>query len=378
MIPLTLSLSFLCFSGFSATRLLLTLYALTSGATAAQVGMLGAMFYLFPLLLSWPIGIAADRYGPRWPLLFASACAAGALLLPFLHASMPMFFVAAALCGMSLAGYHVTLQNMMGVISAPEDRARNFANFGMMGSATNLAGPMTAGAAIDYLGHASACLVVLVLPAAAVAMLIWFAASFPHGNRKVTGGTSALKSLRDRNVVRTLITSGLVQLGTDLFQFFIPVYGHAIRLSASAIGAILSTFAVAAFVVRLMLPRLLKRYPIHHVLAASFFMGALGFAIMPLFEHVVLLSMAAFIFGLGMGIGTPVTVMLMFSSSTEGRSGQTLGLRLTVNNLVRVLGPLVFGGISGLTGIGPVFVISAAVMGVGGLLARIHKGRNAV
>lgn len=80
--------------------------------------------------------------------------------------------------------------------------------------------------------------------------------------------------------------------------------------------------------------------------------------------------MVSFVFGLGMGLGTPITVILLFSRSAEGRSGQTLGIRLTASNSVRVFGPVIFGAISSAFGIWPVFLINALLMGSGILLSR--------
>jgi predicted MFS family arabinose efflux permease len=70
-----------------------------------------------------------------------------------------------------------------------------------------------------------------------------------------------------------------------------------------------------------------------------------------------------------MGIGVPLTVIMMFARSTEGRSGQTLGLRLTANNFVRLSGPVAFGAIATVLGLAPVFWILAAVMAGGGWLS---------
>jgi hypothetical protein len=43
-----------------------------------------------------------------------------------------------------------------------------------------------------------------------------------------------------------------------------------------------------------------------------------------------MLAVIGFTFGLGMGVGQPIVTMLMFSKSAEGRSGEALGLRMTV------------------------------------------------
>jgi len=369
-IYLTLALVFFSFVGVSAARVVLTLYSLELGAPPSVVGVLGGMFYLFPLLLSWPIGSLADRLGSRPLLLLGAGFGACALLLPYFVRNVHAFYVAAALSGLSLAFYHVTLQNLTGILSKPHERARNFSNFSLVGASTNLVGPLFAGFSIDHSGHAVTCLYIAALSAVAIAILLMWGRVLPGGNPPAVHAASTLKTLGNREVVRMLGASSLVQLGTDLFQFYIPIYGHAMALSASAIGAVLATFAGAAFVVRIFLPRLLKWIAPERLLAYSFYVGATGFLLVPFFASAVMLGLVAFLFGLGMGIGTPLTVMLMFSRSTEGRSGQTLGLRLTVNNSVRVLGPIIFGAVGSALGLPPVFWINAALLGSGGLIAR--------
>mgnify|MGYP003346847467 FL=1 len=128
--------------------------------------------------------------------------------------------------------------------------------------------------------------------------------------------------------MRILAIGALVQLGTDLFQFYIPVYGVGIGLSASAIGALLSTFAVASFIIRFTLPQLIKRWGEAKLLAYSFYLAALGFALVPLFTSGLMLALVSFIFGLGTGCGQPIATMLMFSRAADGRSGEALGLQI--------------------------------------------------
>jgi MFS family permease len=368
-IRLTLALTFFNFLGANAARVLLTLYALELDAPASAVGVIGGLLYLFPLLLSWPIGALADRRGSRGLLLFAAVCGGVSLTLPYFFSVLPALYAAAALNGLALAFYHVTLQNLIGTMSRPEAHARNFSNFSLAGSLTNFFGPLIAGISIDYMGHALACLVVAALSVIVLALLLMWGGLFPHGNQRVPRGPGALSVLGDRTIWLMLLTSGIVQLGQDIFQFYLPIYGHANGLSASAIGAILATLAVASFIMRLFLAHLVKRVTAEKLLAWTFFTGAIGYALVPLTGNAILLALISFFFGLGMGLGIPLTVILMYSRSTEGRSGQTLGLRLTTNNFVRVTGPIVFGVVGTALGLPPVFWINAALMVCGGLLS---------
>lgn len=375
-INLTLALTFFNFVGANAARVLLTLYALELDAPASTVGVLGGLLYLFPLLLSWPIGALADRAGARGLLLFAAACAAASLTLPYFFRALPAFYIAAALNGLALAFFHVTLQNLIGTLSRPEERARNFSNFSLAGAMTSFAGPLLAGFSIDALGHALACLVIASQSVIAIVLLLVWGRLLPPGKPQIPRDAGAPRALANREIWRMLITSGMVQLGYDLFQFYLPIYGHSIGLSASVIGAILATLAAAAFIVRLFLARLVKRMPGETLLVWVFGMGAIGFALVPFSGNAAMLGLIAFIFGLGMGIGIPLTVILMFASSAEGRSGQTLGLRLTANNFVRVTGPIVFGAVGSAFGLPVVFWIVAAIMASGGLLSRSRAGKR--
>jgi predicted MFS family arabinose efflux permease len=375
VIRLTLALTYFNFVGANASRVVLTLFALELGAPAYAVGLIGGLLYLFPLLLSWPIGALADRHGSRGLLTFGTLCGVVSLTLPYFVQTLPALYASAALNGLALAFFHVTLQNLIGTLSKPEDRPRNFSNFSLAGSVTNFVGPLIAGLSIDHAGHAVAFLVVASQPLVAVVLLLIWGRRYPTGNPQALKGPGALGALRDPGIWRMLAVSGLVQLGQDLFQFYLPIYGHSIGMSASAIGVILASLAVASFIVRLFLARLVKRFPAETLMAWVFLAGAIGFALMPFFSHIAVLMLVSFLFGLGMGMGVPLTVILMFARSTEGRSGQTLGLRLTANNFVRVMGPIVFGAVASALGLAPVFWINAAMMVGGGWLS--WSGRKA-
>lgn len=369
-ILLTLALDYFNFVAAGAARVLFTLFALQLGASATEIGLLGGLLFLFPLLLSWPVGALADRMGARGLLLFASTCGAVSLVLPYFFRSMPALYAASALNGLALAFFHVTLQNNIGTLSKPEERARNFGNFSLIGAVTSFVGPLMAGISIDHLGHAVACLVVASQSLIAIVLLLIWGGVFPPGKPQAPRVAGTQRKLIDRNVLRMLLFSGLVQLGYDLFQFYLPIYAHSIGLSATAIGIVLAALAAAAFIVRLFLPGLVKRVAGEKLLAWVFLFGAIGFALVPLTTNALTLGAVAFVFGLGMGLGIPLTVILMFSQSAEGRSGQTLGLRLTANNFVRLVGPVVFGAVGAALGLAAVFWIIGGMLAAGGVMAR--------
>jgi uncharacterized membrane protein len=76
-----------------------------------------------------------------------------------------------------------------------------------------------------------------------------------------------------------------------------------------------------------------------------------------------------------MGCGQPVTVMLVYSLSEAGRAGETLGIRLTVNNLVRVVAPVAFGFIGTAFGMAPMFLLNGVLLSGGVFISR-RQSRN--
>jgi len=83
---------------------------------------------------------------------------------------------------------------------------------------------------------------------------------------------------------------------------------------------------------------------------------------------VPMLVFAAFLLGLGLGSAQPLTIMLTYHHAPQGRSGEALGMRLTVNKITQIAIPLVFGGIA-FFGLYPVFWANAAFLLAGGAVS---------
>lgn len=372
------ALAFITLVAAQAGRVLLALAALQLGANPFQVGALAATFSACPLMFSWVAGRLTDRFGSRWLLTAGAIGSSCGLSVPVLFPTLPALYVAGTLLGLGFSFYIVSVQNLVGTLGKQGDHAAQFSTFAMVAAVASFVGPMISGFSIDHLGVGSAFLVLAVIAAIPVPMLVAHGAVLPRGKPRAGPAETVGSILADPNVRRVLVSSSLVLLGVDLFLFYLPVYGHAIELSASEIGVILSMFAAASFVVRLILPWLIARSSEEMVLAHAFVIATASFILIPFFKSAIALSVIAFVFGLGLGCGPPITMMLTYTQSPKGRSGEALGLRLTANHLARVVGPLVFGWIGATLGLFPVFWGNALMMTCGSILSwSSAKRRNA-
>jgi MFS family permease len=353
-----------------AGRVLITLYALKLGAQPFTIGLLAALYSVLPMLLSVQVGRLSDRFGSRWLLMFGSVGGAVGMLVPYFSPGLPALYTAALSNGIVLTCASSTLQSLVGRLSRPEESVKNFNNYSLLVSFTGLVGPLFAGFSLDRTGPDNSCMSLVLFTLVPLVMLAFWGSRLPGGARSAKHVGSVRELLSESGLWRVMVTSSLVLTGIDLFQIYMPIYGYSIRLSASEIGLVLSIFSLAAFFIRLILPLLLKRFTVERVLAYAFLLGAFSFALMPFSKNIVLLMLLSFMFGLGMGCGQPITMMLTYSHSTHGRTGEAMGLRVTVNHFTRVVVPIIFGSIGSVFGLFPVFWVNALILASGGAVAR--------
>jgi MFS family permease len=171
---------------------------------------------------------------------------------------------------------------------------------------------------------------------------------------------------------RIVVVSGVVIAGVDLYSFFMPIYGHSLGLSATMIGAVLGAHAAATFVVRVVLPLLVRRWGEERVMTASMVLGGVVFLFFPFVQHVALLLLLSFALGLGLGVGQPLSIIMTYNCAPAGRAGEVLGLRFSFVNLTHMVVPLAFGTVGAALGLITVFVANSVLMLVAGYAH--HRG----
>ena len=359
-------------SAYKGARVLNTLYALELGATPLHIGLLLATYGVFPLLLAVTAGRLADRYGSRIPLIAGMIVSTLGAILPWFAPSLPLLFTAAAVTGFGFILGQVALQSLVGSLGEGKERTRNFNNYALIVAVADFTGPVLAGFSIDHLGHVSTYLVLTCLASTAVVTVFVLAKRVPRHRRPAPRPEGQRMSDLFRNVDmrRVLIACAVVMTGIDLFQLYMPLYGHQVGLSASAIGMVLGAAAAATFVSRALLPLLVSRFSEEQTLLYSLFLTAAMFTLIPLFSSAIVLGLICFTLGLGMGLGQPLTVMLCYRYSPAGRGGESLGLRIAINNSMHVVVPSVFGAVGAAFGLAPVFWVSAGVIAAGNWYAR--------
>ena len=359
--------------GFSGSRVAVSLHALELTANQFAIGVVIALYSLCPMLLSILIGRFADRTPPRLPVVLGSAAMTLALLLPAFLSGIPVLCVVAFILGLAHQVFTIPIEAVVGGIDGAENRARNYAFITMGWSAANFFGPFIAGFTIDHLGQQQVYLVLAVLTTVPILILMLSPRLLPRAvaTHAAEGTSSSVLDIwRIPSVRLTIIAAGVVGSAQDLFQFYLPIYAHSLGLSASAIGTILGLVFAAAFVIRGLLPFLVKRLGERKILMVAIFVAATAYLLLPLFASPYALGAIAFLLGLGVGCAQPMTMSLLYVLTPAGRIAESFGLQKTVRNATHLVVPIAFGSLGAAFGVTMVFLSNAAILATSGAFLR--------
>ena len=375
MVYLAVLLSLLQGVSLRGAKMVVSLSALAQGATPLQIGIIAALFAAFPLLLAVYAGKISDRIGVKRPIATGAVIMALGIALPFAMGGLTGLMAASLLIGLGHIFFHVSIHNLIGAYGGGEARTRNFATFSLGASVSAFIGPSLAGFSIDGLGFLPTHAILAGISLLPALIITAYPRLVPkreaHSEGTAAGGSLAL--LKNAGLRRTLIMSGVTLTGIELFTFYFPVYGRSIGLSASAIGMVMSSYAIAAFIVRMGMHRAARRIGEIGVLTASLFVAGITYMLVPLVDRAPLLALTAFFLGIGLGCAQPLTILLTYNHAPAGRSGEALGMRLTVNKLTQIAVPVLFGGLGSAFGLIPVFWANGAFLLAGGFVSLAER-----
>jgi len=356
-----------CMAG---TRMAAPLLALRSGQSEAAVGVLLALFALTQVFLALPAGRYADRHGLRRPMGYSVLAATAGAGLAVIHPVFPMLCLSALLTGGATGAASIALQRHVGRAAETPTQLKQVFSWLAIGPAlSNFLGPFTAGLLIDHGGFRLAFLAMATLP-----LVCWFwvqdAKELPAVIRPEheTAGT-AWDLLRERHFRRLLIVNWLLSSCWDVHTFVIPVLGHERGLAASVIGTILGSFAIAAALIRLVLPVIAAHVREWAVIAVAMGATAVLFAIYPFMQSPVAMALCSVLLGTALGTVQPMVMSTLHQITPEHRHGEAVALRVMAINASSVTMPMLFGVAGTIIGISGVFWVFGFVVGAGTRLA---------
>ena len=364
-------LTVLSHAGFVGSRITVALAALDQRASPLSVGVLMSLYAVVPMLMAVQAGRLVDRVGAFRPIVIAGTVLVLGMLAPAASPALPVLFGSAVVVGTSFMLQHIALNHVIGNLGEPADRPVNFSWFALGYSTSGFLGPLLAGFTIDLVGHRWAFLLLTVPPIAGTLLLAWKRGvpPMPAEPKGGAGKRSVADLLRNPRLLPVFLFSTLLASGWDMYTFVIPIYGTQIGLSASTIGIVMSSFALATFVVRLFMPSMVRRLSAWSVVCAALVVAGTAYALFPLAKQAPLLMALSFLLGLGLGSAQPMIMSALYAASPPGRQGEVVGMRTTMINASTTFMPLAFGALGTALGVAPVLWAMAGALLAGGWIA---------
>ena len=364
-----------CMAGM---RMAAPLLALREGYSPAAVGVLLALFALTQVFLALPAGRFADRHGLRRPVRYSVLAAVSGAGAAVAFPVFPVLCLAALLTGGATGAAIIALQRHVGRAAGGVLQLRQVFSWLAIGPAiSNFVGPFSAGLLIDHAGaeagslwgYRAAFFAMAVLPLAS-----WY---LVRKTRELppliaaNDGTQpkAWDLLREPTFRRLMLVNWFLSSCWDVHTFVVPVLGFERGISASVIGSILGAFAVAAAVVRMLMPLVAAHLKEWGVLAFSMLATAVLFAVYPFMRSATGMGICSVLLGFSLGMVQPMVMSMLHQITPEARHGEALGLRLMAINASSVMMPMLFGSAGALIGIAGVFWATGAMVGAGSRLA---------
>ena len=366
----------ICLNGCMAgLRMGAPLLSLEEGYGPASVGMLLSLFAVVQLILAIPAGRFADRHTLRLPIVLCMTAMAGGTALAAIWPTYPVLCVAALLCGGANGAAVITLQRHAGRLADGPVRLKQvFSWLAIAPSFANFLGPFLAGLVIDHAGF-RASFAVMALMALGAWLLVRQASDPPHEIEKTQERRgSSWDLLLDSRMRVLLLVNWLISSCWDVHTFVLPVLGHERGLSASVIGSILGAFAIAATLIRTVMPLVAARIREWAVIAGAMTATALLFAVYPLLHAPLAMGLCSVLLGFALGSVQPMILSTLHQITPTHRHGEALGLRMMTINGSSVIMPTLFGTLGTLIGISGVFWIVGSAVGIGSHTAwRLRK-----
>jgi MFS family permease len=328
----------------AATRVAGTLWLLKAGYAEWTVGALLSLYALPAIGLSLWSGRMADRHGMHRPLAIAAVMGFLGPLASVAALGIASIVVAAVMTGGAVTIAAVAIQHEAGQMARDTaDLKRVFGWAALAPALSNAIAPVVVGLLIDHVGYRAAFVFALVLPLAAWACGRWVPRRHLGPRRAEPERRPAFDLLRHAPLRRLLVVNLALSACWDAHSFAVPVLGHARHLSASVIGTLLGSFAVAATGVRFAISSFSHRIDEQRALKLAMTTAAAASAVYVFLPGVAGMLAGSFVLGLALGSVQPMLMALLHQVTPPARRGQALGLRSFWTNAATLAMPAGFG-----------------------------------
>ena len=352
-------------------RPMITYRALEIHAGPSVIGLIAAMYALFPVLLALTFGKMVARTGEgKFIIVGTIAIGASAALLLAAH-NVALLIVAAALSGTAHLACMVGGQTMVALKSPEDQYERYFGLYTFSASLGQMIGPILATLVAGTTGvipesTSRAFALALFVSALALAPALRWRGDAPSV-APIESDSGTLKAayvlMKKPGIFAAIFTSLAVSSTSDVLVVFLPLYGNEHHFSSFSIGLIIALRAAASMTSRFFLEKISARFNSMTLLSTSNLIAIGGCIAMAFAPTPFILGVIVFITGFVLGIGQPLTMTFVSQRTEPHERALAVSARLTGNRLGQFIVPGVAGVVASSSGTSAVFISLALLLG---------------
>ena len=344
-------------------RPMITYRAIELDASTYEIGVVAALYALFPVLLALQFGRLVGKIGEgKFIIAGTLTMALTALALVFAN-SVFTLAIATAFAGISHLACMVGGQSMVALRAPRENYDKYFGYYTFSASLGHLLGPLVAALVAGSDGTlpkstSNAFLLGFALCVVALMPVIRWRKEKPSVEAKSDEGTytAALALLKKPGILAAIYVSLAISSVADVLVVFLPLFGTENNFSPYAIGIILAIRAGTTMISRFFLGRLSAKFSTYQLLMVSTTVSVFACAGMAFANTPLTLGAIVFIAGFSLGIGQPLTMSLVSQKTAANERALAVSARLMGNRFGQFLVPAGAGAIAASAGAGGVFI----------------------
>lgn len=350
---------------------------LSFGSSLRFIGLVMGLYGLMQILLRLPMGDMADRRGrkPSLVLAFVATVASGILfaLGPTAWWSVP----AIILFGFAGGVYWVAANSYL--FDRAKDVAKATSDYTIAMSLAFLVGPPVGHLIADRLGFGPAFLLTVATSVAGLALTLTLPEAPPAPRPRPTSSSfrRAIKLLRHPALVLSAMGTFVYSLLFATQQSFFQLHALSVGLAVALVGLLLGGRQATSLMVRVGLPRLLKRVGPARVMVLGIAMLLGATAAIPFGTSLLALLLMMAVAGAAAGMLIPANLMLVHEGAPPDERGLANGIYGTMLGLGSALAPFAFGALGDRFGLAWAFwsaAIAAGLLWIGIVLYRRPAG----
>jgi MFS family permease len=351
-------------------RPMITYRAIELDANAAQVGLIAAVYALFPVLLALQFGSLVGKLGEAKFVIYGTVAMMVTSLALIFSDSLITLAIATGAAGIAHLACMVGGQSMVALRAPRQSYDRYFGYYTFSASVGHMLGPIIASIVAGSNGTlpkstSNAFLLGVVLTIIALVPVIRWRNEKPtvEGKENSEGTFKvAAKLIKRPGIMAAIYISLAISSVADVLVVFLPLFGTENNFSPYAIGAILAIRAGTTMLSRLFLGRLSNRFSTFQLLWWSTIISVLCCVGMAFAHTPLTLGAIVFVAGFSLGVGQPLTMSLVSQKTESSERALAVSARLMGNRFGQFLVPAVAGSLAAASGAGAVFIGLAVLL----------------